>query len=860
MLTVPAHGRIGDATIYADDTYFNRYYAVATSPRLRVDDTNDPVFLLVNYALSDADRDAHPELPAGGGYMVFDTAFEVPPAQMEEIRNALQPEVDAAWARLRAGTAEEAARPGVAGTTAPPKVEMGTPTWVDGTVKMNAPQSARLVDARVAEAPASLLAGNIASLALDLTPAGAAFMRDTLLGGGTDEAPIQVAYDLRFWARLPPARVHLEVNADKMHDYVSKQMNGRGIADCTTYDYDHTDIDEESLVMSGAVTVQIDNGSGSLPEEVIGELRSYAFETLKQLVATNFFEAETPAQGTSGPQPRPPAAPQVVLRPLIGSRRMVRKEINHQTMSIKLDLEQRSVVPWPIHPSGTLQTLLGNDLEGRKKHIRQLLLDDPFFATLAVTVKVFTDFGAIDHAEVELSYDAIGEDGRTRHDGMLMTFLSGEVQRWTTPVVGGRRDFRWRHRVVLPGGRAGAFSAWLKRSVPHIAVSIPSPGKITTDVVAASVDFAELIASVQVRLAYEDMANGVPREETTVVLTAAKPTARYERAIGAPQTAKLQYRVRFDLKSGDVVEETDWSPVDGPQIVINQPTESVLRVRLLPTGNGWADLVAVLVDLRYEDTGNAVTISDTFTLKKPDEFATWQVYLKNRAKRAYEYRWTASFSNGQLVKTGWCKSEKGDPVLPVALTRPGIDVTVIADALDFATCPLTEVTLRYEGPGAAQTTLVFRDKAPQRWHIDVPDGSPMTLAWIVTHYPAGRDPVVLPERHETDPVVVLPPYRAAAAGELRVQVLGAMVDFAVTPMVAVDLRYDDDPNELHATEAITLTPEAKTGVWVLPTKDARATGFGYRITYVLPDGTQKPTDWIPAAVPRVIVPALRSGA
>jgi hypothetical protein len=407
----------------------------------------------------------------------------------------------------------------------------------------------------------------------------------------------------------------------------------------------------------------------------------------------------------------------------------------------------------------------------------------------------------------------------------------------------------------MPGGHAANFSAWQTQEVPKITASIPSPGKISVDVLAGSVDFEELVASVQVIIAYEDTDNGVARQEATVLLTRDKPQGRYERTIGSQQTVPAQYRTRFDLKSGDVVEDSTWHALEGSQIVINQPTESVLRVRLLPTGNGWADVIAVLVDLRYE-ASDGTAVADTFTLKKPDEFATWQVYLKDRLQRRYSSRWTASFSNGQLVKSDWRDSD-GDPVLPVVLDRPGIDVTVIADALDFATCPLTEVTLRYDGERVAENTLLFRDKTPQRWHIDVPEGSPVKLTWVVTHFPNGRDPVVLPERHELDPVIVLPPYRAAAAGELRVQVIGAMIDFVATPLVAVDLRYTDDVNELHATEAITLTPDTRTATWLLPTKDAGLIGFEFRITHFLPDGSQKTGEWTPASVPRVVVPAFR---
>jgi hypothetical protein len=286
----------------------------------------------------------------------------------------------------------------------------------------------------------------------------------------------------------------------------------------------------------------------------------------------------------------------------------------------------------------------------------------------------------------------------------------------------------------------------------------------------------------------------------------------------------------------------------------------MLRVSLLPTGNGWADVVAVMVDLRHQDPDGHV-VTDTFALHSLQEFQTWQVYLSDRTARAYRYRWTASFADGRLITQDW-RDNPGDPVLPVLLERSGIDVLVVADALDFGACPLTEVSLRWLGPTTAgetppTTTLLFRGKTPQIWHVAVPDGSPAALAWTVTHYPADRDPVVLPERVEHDPVVVLPAYRAATAGELRVQVIASLVDFVATPVVGVDLSYDDPVNGVHAETSLTFGPDRLIQFWTQPTKDARLVGFRYRITYFDHAGQPHEGVWTDETVPRVVIPAAR---
>ena len=81
----------------------------------------------------------------------------------------------------------------------------------------------------------------------------------------------------------------MKADSQKIYQYVRKVMDGRGMDHCTTYDFQHTDIANESLSMTGAIDVQIDTGSGSLPDEVISELRNYSLDLVKQMIQSSFF-------------------------------------------------------------------------------------------------------------------------------------------------------------------------------------------------------------------------------------------------------------------------------------------------------------------------------------------------------------------------------------------------------------------------------------------------------------------------------------------------------------------------------------------------------------------------------------------
>ena len=146
-----------------------------------------------------------------------------------------------------------------------------------------------------------------------------------------------------------------------MYKYIEEQFPGRSVAACTGYDYSNTDVDTESLTLSGAVTVQIDTGSGIVAR---GGHRRTARLCLRSGEAAGSAPASSALRAAMMPEPRrnvPPMAGPVIpplRRRLVGRRKLVRKQIDQQTMSITLDLEQSSVVPWTIHPRGTMQTLL----------------------------------------------------------------------------------------------------------------------------------------------------------------------------------------------------------------------------------------------------------------------------------------------------------------------------------------------------------------------------------------------------------------------------------------------------------------------------------------------------------------------
>lgn len=849
MLTVPVLKTIEGMTVFRDDLRWNLLYLVPAYPRIRLDENGKPVFLLAKYALSDEDREQNPDLPDGGGYMNFDIVFAISDDEMATARREMQTWVDEEWNRLRNGTAAERALPGVAGTTEPPPVEFGAPTYSGGTVTMFAPQAEELVGARVAAGEPDLLAGNIAVFSMDLTPAGATFMERTLVGETTtDLTPVQVKYDLKMWARLPPVEIHVVADSEQLYNQTRKYMDGAGVDHCTTYDFQNTDINTETAEMSGLITVKIDPGSASVSPEVMEELRGYALELMQQMVENTFF-TDNPEEGFFGDYPD--GLPPDVLRDEQrqqsnsgNSKKYLREVHNSSTMHTELHLTQSSVVEWLIHPQATLETFFtGMSAAEIKQHVRVIDLEDSFFNELGLEVRVFAAFEdtALDAVEVEVKYEGRDENGELQRKTQTFTFDSNAPQTWSPSLIGNAREYEFRYRVKFAGRDFSAPTTWQRSTSRDLNISVPDVGRLVVKVQAGDLDFANMLRNAQITIAYQDLDANISREEQTISLSAKETEGQYERMIFDVVRQPVEYKRRFVLQTGDTIEDTQWQKTDSRQLLINQPFESIMQVRLVPAGDGWGEVVQVLVDLEYPDPGSVET-SMTLALKSLQDFRTWEFFLRDREKRDFRYRVHASYKNGDFESTAF-QHATGPITLPIQVRMPAeTTIRIVPERLNLATAPVTEVHLTHPASGQQQT-LVFQNKTVQEWRVPVKPGQPVSYTARVTHFPAVGEPVELPPITESDTFLILSPYQPPEPGELVVRLMASLVDFNATPLVTADLVYDDEVNRVRHTGSLAFDTSTRAGEWKVQVKDVNRKIYGYTLTYfVAPDNQPHVTD------------------
>src|SRR5262245_46181459 len=323
-------------TIFQDDAQFWRFYLIPGFPTVRTDPQGHPIFQLIKYNISDEAREEDPKLPRGGGYMVFDSELKVKAEHQAEIEKELKEYVTNEWERIKRlpndkvrnltiGAAfndsigSEWAASGMAGggpmaspdthstmtLTIPgtgfvpppqdapaPPVIIGEPLWKSGKVTMNAPQSAGLVSNKIGERPASLIGNNVAAFSIDLTPDGATFMEQTLVGrggaGATDLTPIQVAYELTMLAKLPPAKMYVKFNTASLYHSCQELFHEH---DNCSDDYFTSENMMSTAIQAGLVTVKIDAG-GVQNEEITQMMMQQATSMVQELLKDRFANKE----------------------------------------------------------------------------------------------------------------------------------------------------------------------------------------------------------------------------------------------------------------------------------------------------------------------------------------------------------------------------------------------------------------------------------------------------------------------------------------------------------------------------------------------------------------------------------------
>lgn len=887
MLMQPAFAYYEDlhVTVYQDDAMFWKFYCIPDYVSIRRDFNNNPVFLLVKYAFSDEDREENPELSRGGGYMAFDVEMSVRESDRETLTERLQSHANDQWNQLKEiaenhGNTVQSYRisnwstykgkttsaslsvndvrlglhpdaPEAPPGERPPKVILSTPTWTEGTFSVSAPQTDALVSHRVTNGPLSLVGNNTAAVNMDLTEAGATFMQRTLTeqsgAGATDMTPIQVTYQLKFWARVPPITLRIEADSRSLYQglkQIDHDFEGHNCSEDEMYHYESY---LEAAYEANLISVQFDTGHYSFDDDFIQEVRQMAMSLVMDMIRDRFFETkDEPAEEDDG------------TSDFINQER----DVYYLKIEQKVDFSYigyeetiSSVVEWPANPQGTLQTFLaGVSPAEMRKYVREIDLDDDFFKTLGLEVTAFADWEGepIDFVEVQLRYSGRDENNQTVEKNESFTFTKDNVTgTWDPSLIGSKREYEYRYRVGFSGEGAGEWTRWERSQAPHLNVSVADPGKINIMVMPGNINFDEVVDQVQVEMHYADPGDDVAEEATVIVLNSASGSQAFERYIFTEWDKPVKYKARFFLKDGQQID-TEEQDTLSRQLLVNAPLFDTLDVRMVPTGM-WDAVIQSVVSLRYDDAANNYHADSAYSIKANNEFKTWPVVLRDPHQRVFEYKILTSFKDGTFTETDWITAD-GDQALRINVeTVPRLNINLLPSLLDFSVTPIVQTTLRYEDSDADVhdvETFTFSAPEAKTWTTQIADADRVTYTFELNYFKADGSQLHVPPESTDATALIIP---KLIVPDIKVTAIPRMLNFTDTPVVELNITYQDPDHDIGFSDTLVFTENTEQTFRIAVQEDSPRQ-YSVQVTYHLANGTAVARDAQILNKPRIIIP------
>ncbi len=156
-------------------------------------------------------------------------------------------------------------------------------------------------------------------------------------------------------------------------------------------------------------------------------------------------------------------------------------------------------------------------------------------------------------------------------------------------------------------------------------------------------DFERRIDTIFVDLAYDDERNGY-RQTTSIALSKDKRFMDWSFPVIDERAGRITYRAMTTFKDGTSSDAGE-KPLDGVTLLLGEDT-ATLTVKIIPDLIDWTTVKLASVALHYTDPANGIDERESFTFRTGAPEATWELALRDRTKKSYEWTVQLFMANG----------------------------------------------------------------------------------------------------------------------------------------------------------------------------------------------------------------------
>jgi len=820
MLKIPSFRSINDVTVYQDDGVWYQFYLVANLPSIRLDKNNKPVFLLANYHISQQARDEDESLPRGGGFMNFDVQFAVSKSDRKTAKKELQDWVDQEYTKRKADS-QYASLPEYSSVKAP-EVVIADPLLSEGRVSMHTVQSEILATHRLAEGPASLVSGSTAVFNIDLTETGASFMKELMLDenntGRVDLTPISVIYDLKMWARLPPIKITVTGESERIHKTLNKISETNKDNPCTPSEvetYRNNGVNSSNLKENGSVKVVVDKGDASVPDEVVETLQDYALDLFDTMIEERFlipaesdeqdleFDSDAPEIGEADP------GWSVILydgKKYSGNSEEIREETSKLS---KLNNKASSVLVRNGYKA-TLYTRPG--FKGNSMHIKKSVshLGGRMNNTIS-SVKIWKPptsrymvRKSVNHSEMNLE----------------ITVDRSQVVEWPLVAQATLQTF---------------FTGMSKEQISKHVVDVFADSFRTLGVkVRAFADFENTnIRAVEVQVEYEARdSTGENREEPRGFTFAAgdvEPELFDPPVIEGKREYKYRYRVIY---SNDAKTEfTEWQETNTTELNVSVEDPGKIDLEFSASVIKWDVVKVISIRLKYENTEIGIEpVSESIELTSLSPVDKWVEPFSKEISGNIEAKITYHMVDDKVLERDVERIDVTENLFVVPPPQVDILNVGLLPAGNWGEVEQAVVSLRYDAGDGRVFDRMYRINSAEQfveWTVLLRDSSRRKFEYeTVVVYKNGQDERSGWIEKEGDQTILV---KAKGEPRMIINVMSALVDFAQTPAVTVKLIYGNEQTTLSFVNKDSQS-------WSVPKNAQGDDDFSYVVTWHPVDG------------------------
>ena len=717
---------VDNVTIYHDDQDPRQFYMLPEFPSIKTGPDGGPMFNLIIFA-----RDFHlmkdvaqglPATEMEGGLLSMTTELAVSQENQAKIIQYIQNDMlKDARRRFRPvfrGPGRILIEPLFAFTPAQPP-RLSYPIWVEP------PESAvtfcivpaggeTFVKATAGSNKPSLIAENIANYNVLLGQEGVELVRNVVEQGSVIG---NVGYTVSFVARIPSLSIHIYGDASNIYSEIKDycQVHEDYSYDGKNWHYSYPAVSslDELKTISANLHVDVDAGdfqqaaSGSNPsaaQAVEQQVQSLALDVAQTYLKNVFFAQPFSAQLDPAKLGSDPLAHDPNADKSKGAQPANQLWLKSFTQGMKgsfdFKVDFRSNITVTKYPNSGLTTMVSAD--AIKKRIITADLSHPYFQNLGVSIRVTADFehDPIAAIKVLLDYHQVDDNtGQARTETQQYTFTTGKEVFFFQAVMA-------KDKTGAPKDTYTYSSEIIYKASSHSEKIAPQPSNERSLVLgynelscvrvqatwgAVPVD---TIARVQVHFKYPGLDS--PTAETDVFISSEHPEATWFTYTGGKASSQYQYQLSYFFLSGQRLDLPVQTGLSG-NLVVNAPFEDTLRVTFVPQGS-FPPVSSIVVTARYSDPETGFNQQDVRGFKNLTDTWLWQVRLRDKNKRDFQYRVDVTYHDGSADQGDWQPGVEGT-LLVGKVARQILEVNVIPTLLDCQQVwKLVIVRLKYQDP------------------------------------------------------------------------------------------------------------------------------------------------------------------